>query len=207
MSQDDMTRERWDRSAAFFDLMAAFGPEKRWFPFKKALFSQMQGNILFLAIGTGLDIPAFPDNQEITAIDISPRMIERAKQRASCYQGQLTVRVMDVHQMDFPDHHFDQIYTSCTFCSVPDPVAGLVALKRVLKPEGCLRMFEHTGSHVFPFGTMLDIMNPLFRQIGPDINRDTVANVQKAGFQQVQVTNLFLDVVKTIKARPACLSH
>ena len=61
-------------------------------------------------------------------------------------------------------------------------------------------MFEHTGSRYFPFRTMLDLMNPVFRNLGPDINRGTVANVREAGFQVTKVSNVFLDVVKTIEA-------
>jgi hypothetical protein len=47
---------------------------------------------------------------------------------------------------------------------------------------------------------MLDLMYPVFRNLGPDINRDTVANVREAGFQVTKVSNVFLDVVKTIEA-------
>jgi hypothetical protein len=70
----------------------------------------------------------------------------------------------------------------------------------VLKPGGMLYMFEHTGSRLFPFNLMLNIMTPLWRPIGPEMNRDTVANVRKAGFEIRQVNNIYLDVVKTIIA-------
>ena len=59
--------------------MAGNGAEKPWLPKKQELFGNMQGKILFLALGTGLDIPAFPPEQDITAIDISPKMIEQAQ--------------------------------------------------------------------------------------------------------------------------------
>ena len=162
---------------------------------------------MFMAVGTGLDIASFPPGKDITGADISSKMLEKAAPRAAAYPGEMTLRQMDVHDMPFADGAFDQVYTSCTFCSIPDPVRGLTALRRVLKPGGHLRMFEHTGSYLFPFGAMLNVMNPLFRKIGPDINRDTVANVRVAGFELRKVTNIFLDVVKTIEATApdACL--
>ena len=195
----EANKKKWDFSASFYDLLA-YGPERRWAAAKQALFAHMQGKILFVAVGTGQDIRFFPPGRDITAIDISPRMLERARARAAGYAGKLELRLMDVHAMEFPDHSFDQVVTSCTFCSVPDPVAGLKALRRVLKPGGMLYMFEHTGSRLFPFNLMLHIMTPIWKPIGPEMNRDTVANVRKAGFQIQQVNNIYLDVVKTIVA-------
>ncbi len=61
-------------------------------------------------------------------------------------------------------------------------------------------MFEHTGSRFFPFGLMLDLATPLSRRGGPDLNRPTVENVERAGFEIREVRNYFLDVVKTIHA-------
>lgn len=197
---DTRTQAKWDKAAPNFDLMAGRGAENRWRPFKEDLFSHMDGKILFMALGTGLDIEAFPRGKTITAIDISPKMLERAQPRIAAYEGEIDARVMDVHDLEFEDAAFDQIFTSCTFCSVPDPVGGLRALRRVLKPGGGLYMFEHTGSRYYPFKVMMDLMTQLTRRIGPEMNRATVDNVKAAGYRVMEVNNLFLDVVKTIKA-------
>ena len=196
---DEATRRKWDFSAWFYDLLA-HGPERRWGPEKRKLFANMQGEVLFVAVGTGQDIPFFPPGREIVGIDISPKMLEKAWPRAANYPGTLELQVMDVHALDFSEHSFDQVVTSCTFCSVPEPVAALQALRRVLRPGGELYMFEHTGSRLFPFNLMLNVMTPLWKPIGPEMNRDTVANVRKAGFDIKQVNNIYLDVVKTIIA-------
>jgi ubiquinone/menaquinone biosynthesis C-methylase UbiE len=201
---DAHTQEKWDKAAPNFDLMAGKGAEKRWHPFKKALFSHMEGNVLFLALGTGLDIETFPTGRTITAIDISPKMLEQAQPRIAAYDGEINAQVMDVHDLDFEDNSFDQVFTSCTFCSVPNPVAGLQSLKRVLKPGGDLIMFEHTGSKYYPFRLMMKLMSNLTEKIGPSMSRETIENVQAAGFEVKEVDNLFIDVVKTIKAvKPA----
>ena len=201
-SLKEYTRRKWDKAAANFDFMVSKGPERRWSPWKKELFSQMEGDILFLALGTGLDIPAFPPGKKITAIDISSKMIDQARTRIEAYDGTIDAQVMDVHDLEFEDASFDQIYTSCTFCSVPEPIEGLKSLRRVIKPDGVLYMFEHTGSRYFPFSLMMDLMTPLSRKVGPEMNRKTEDNVNAAGFKVVEVNNIFLDVVKTIKAVP-----
>ncbi len=201
---DMRTQAKWDKAAPNFDFMAGRGAENRWRPFKQDLFSHMDGNILFLALGTGLDIDAFPPGKTITAIDISPKMLAQAKPRIAAYKGTIQAQVMDVHDLEFADASFDQVFTSCTFCSVPDPVGGLQSLRRVLKPGGGLYMFEHTGSRYYPFKIMMNLMTRLTARFGPDMDRPTVDNVKAAGYRVLEVNNLFLDVVKTIKAvKPA----
>ena len=199
---DTVTREKWDRASRSFDLMAGYGPEWRWKPAKQGVFGRMKpdAKILFLALGTGLDIGCFPPGRDITAIDISPKMVEKAEKRVAEYPGTMAAQVMDVHDMEFPDGSFDQVFTSCTFCSVPKPVEGLKALYRILKPGGELHMFEHTGSRLFPFNFMMKLMTPLASRFGPELDRDTVANVKVAGFEITGVNHVFLDTVKTIHA-------
>jgi len=202
---DRVTRKKWDSAAARYDLLAR-GPEIRWADYKRTFFAPMQGKVLFLAAGTGLDFQFFPPNQHVTAIDISPKMLEKATPRAEQYDGTIDLKEMDVHDLrspgsaSFPDESFDQVFAVCTFCSVPNPVHGLEQLRRVLKPGGQLRMFEHTGSRWFPFNLMLNLMTPITRLSGPELNRPTVENVARAGFTVQRVNNLYLDVVKTIEA-------
>lgn len=61
-------------------------------------------------------------------------------------------------------------------------------------------MFEHVRSAIGPLGILLDWMTPLYRRFGPDLNRDTVGNVQKAGFRLRRIENVYLDIVKMIEA-------
>jgi len=190
---------RWNSASKYFDL-ANVGIERRYGKYKRELFTKCRGKVLLVAAGTGLDFPYFPEGLEITAIDFSPKMVEKAKEKSNAYNGKLEVVEADVTSLDFPDKSFDTVATSCTFCSVPDPVKGLKEIYRVLKPHGRLLMFEHVRAGAMPLGAMMDIMTPLFRKFGPEINRRTGENVRKAGFTITREYNVYLDMVKLFEA-------
>ena len=199
IAAEDNTRRKWDGAAKSFDLMS-YGDDRRLGPYKKRLFAKMEGKSLMVAAGTGNDFKFFPPGLDIVALDISPKMLEIAAPRAVGYPGTLTLREMDVCKLDYPEDTFDTVLTVCTFCSVPKPIVGLRELRRVLKPGGQILMFEHMRSRVAQFGVLLDLMTPLTRRLGPDLNRDTVGNVQKAGFRLRKVENVYLDIVRIIEA-------
>ena len=199
MSSADRTK--WNRAARTYEGFASQASERRWAPYKRDLFASMEGRVLFLAAGTGLDFQFFPEGRDVVAIDVSDRMLLRAAERAGAYRGTIRLHQMDVGSLAFRDAIFDQVYTSCTFCSVSRPLDGLREIRRVLRPGGMLRMFEHTGSRWFPFNLMLHACTPLSRRYGPEMNRPTVRTVRRAGFDVRRVEYHYLDVVKSIAAR------
>ena len=193
-------RAKWDRMSRTYD-WSTWGDERRFAPAKRRLFRAMSGRCLFVGVGTGNDFRHFPQELDVVAIDISPRMIERARRGAVAYRGTLELRLMDVQDLEFAGEAFDTAVTASTFCSVPDPVVGLSEIRRCLKPGGKLLMFEHVRSRIGPVGVLQDLMTPVTRWLGPDMNRDTVGNVLRAGFELVRDDNVYLDVVKAIEAR------
>jgi ubiquinone/menaquinone biosynthesis C-methylase UbiE len=192
-------RSKWDALSRRFDLLT-FADDHRLGPHKRRLFQKISGETLLVGVGTGNDIKFLPPHLNILGIDISPKMLERAAPRAVGYAGSLELREMDVQHLKFADATFDTVLSVCTFCSVPKPIVGLREIHRVLKPAGQLLMFEHVRSQLGPLGVLMDLMTPLVSRVGPDLNRDTVGNVQKAGFQLRRVENVYLDIVKTIEA-------
>lgn len=199
--KDIGTERKWDAASRTLDIVT-FAEDRRIGPHKRRLFAKMRGATLMVAAGTGNDFKFFPPNMHVIAIDISPKMLERAGRKTAAYPGTIALRKMDVCNLEFPDATFDTVATAFTFCSVPKPVMGLQELRRVLKPDGQLLMIEHVRSAIGPIGIFLDFMTPLTSRIGPSLNRDTVGNVQKAGFQLRRVENVYLDVVKLIEAVP-----
>jgi SAM-dependent methyltransferase len=192
----------WDYRARLYDICEGSGLRRG--PDKARLFRHMRGKVLFAAVGTGLDILHFPPGLDIVAIDISEGMLRRAAARAADYPGKLALVQSDAMKLGFPDASFDTVATSCTMCSVPDPVRALREMRRVLRPGGRLLMFEHVRSRNPAFGLALDLMTLWTRVTGTEMNRDTVANVTQAGFKITRVDSVWLDVILSIQGvRPA----
>jgi ubiquinone/menaquinone biosynthesis C-methylase UbiE len=193
------TREKWDRGSLTYDFLTR-GQDRRHGPAKQRLFAKIQGRTLLVAVGTGNDMKLLLPGSEVVAIDISSRMITKARAKASSHAGTIRLLLMDTERLAFAEKTFDTVLTVCTFCSVPNPVQGLKEIYRILKPGGQLLMFEHVRSKIGPFAFLLDLMTGLTRKIGPDLNRDTVGNVRLAGFQVRREENVYLDIVKIIEA-------
>lgn len=194
-------RSKWDRASRVYDF-ATRSDAWRYGPAKRRLFESLRGRCLMLAAGTGGDFGFFPPGQRITAIDISGGMLGRAAPFARAYPGCLDLAQMDAQALAFADARFDTIVSVCTFCSVPDPVRGLRELHRVLAPTGRLLAFEHVRSQLGPIAVTQDLLTPFMRHVGPDLNRDTVGNLARAGFRVLREQNVYLDVVKAIEAIP-----
>lgn len=194
----DALRRKWDRASRTYDRMVA-ADERRFAPDKEALFAAMRGRCLMVAAGTGLDFAHFPSGLEVVSIDISRGMLSRACGPAARYRGRLALVQADARRLPFRDDAFDSVVSVCSFCSIPDPVRGLRELHRVLRHGGRILLFEHVRSRIPGIGLMQDLITPLTRRFGPDMNRDTVSNVTRAGFRILREKNVYLDIVKAVE--------
>jgi ubiquinone/menaquinone biosynthesis C-methylase UbiE len=197
------TRRRYDRIAPFYDLMEVL-PEQRYIPWRKRLWSMVTGpRVLEIGVGTGKNMPFYPAGLDITAIDLSPRMVERARVRAQKLKLEIELLVADAQNLEIPNSTIDTVVATCVFCSVPDPHLGLNEIERVLKPEGKAMFIEHVRSDAFLLGEFMDLINPIVvRIMGPNINRRTVENIHHSELSVELVEVLGLgDIFKLIVAR------
>jgi len=201
-SDTETTRRRYDRIAPLYDPLE-WGMEWRFVPWRRALWARVEpGRVLEVGVGTGKNLPYHPAGADITAIDLSPRMLERARRRAARLGSSARLDVADVQALPFPDASFDTAVATFVFCSVADPVLGLRELRRVLKPGGRLLLLEHVLSERPWLRGLMRRLDPLPHHLwGAHLNRETVQNVRAAGFTEVRATDLSFDIVKRIEAR------
>ncbi len=200
MTRTEVIRNRYNRIAPFYNSMDMMIKEE-W---RAELLQEAKGKVLEVGVGTGANLGQYPSHVEVTGIDFSPNMLAFAKKRATQLKTNVQLIKMDAQHLEFADHSFDTVVSTCVFCSVPDPLAGLREIHRVLKPGGRLLMIEHMLSdHAFLAFT-LQILNPLtVRMTGANVNRKTIDNIQTAGFQIEAMKMLALrDIVRKIIASP-----
>lgn len=128
------TLARYRRIAPLYDAMELLA-ERRRHVWRQRAWALVEGpDVLEVGVGTGKNIPYYPPDVRVTALDLTPAMLERAKVRAAELDAEVDLRLGDVQSLDSPDDSFDEAIATFLFCSVPDPVMGLDELARVVKP-------------------------------------------------------------------------
>ncbi|GBE26135.1 demethylmenaquinone methyltransferase [bacterium BMS3Bbin03] len=197
-TKTEKIQKRYNRISIIFDLMEKPMQKfsEKW---REEIIAEVYGKVLEVGVGTGRNIPYYPEGVNVVAIDFSEGMLNKAKAKFENTFKNVTFIKMDVQQMDFADNTFDSVLTSCVFCSVPIPVQGLKEIRRVTKPNGKIVMLEHVRSSKRGLGLTMDVLNPLPLYLyGANINRDTLGNLKKAGFNHIDVTDLWMDIFKKI---------
>jgi ubiquinone/menaquinone biosynthesis C-methylase UbiE len=202
--QTAATRARYNRIAPIYDALEAFTERAAFDAWRRELWAAVPaGRVLEVGVGTGKNLPYYPAGAQVTAIDLSERMLERARRRAADLGTQVDLRLMDAQRLEFPDGAFDAAVATFVFCSVPDPLLGLRELGRVVRPGGDIWLLEHMRVDRPVIGRLMDLFNPLVvRVMGANINRRTVENVRRAGLTVVEVEHLRGELVRLIHARP-----
>ena len=200
------TKARFNRIAPMYDSMEWVTETAAFRHWRQKLWTLVpSGRVLEVGIGSGKNFAYHSDRVTVIGIDISERMLAKARPKARDMDYAIELYQGDAQRLEFADDSFDAAAATFVFCSVPDAVAGLRELGRVVKPDGKIVLMEHVRiNQPAIIGKLMDWIDPLVvRLIGPHINRRTVENVITAGLQVEQVEELAPGgLVKLILARP-----
>jgi len=110
----------------------------------------LQGKVLEAGVGTGMSLPLYSDHLEISGIDISDDMLERARRKVAQKSNVRELKVMDAGELSYPDNHFDAVVAMYVMTVVPDPDKVLKELERVTKPGGTVLLVNHFSADSGP---------------------------------------------------------
>ena len=123
--------------------------------------------VLEVGIGTGLNLPLYPPAVRLTGIDLSQEMLDKAIERCEeLTMPNVTLKVMDATSADFGDNEFDKAVATYTISAVPDPVAVLREMRRVVKPGGVIVILNHFRSERRLTGWVEDLVAPVCTRLG-----------------------------------------
>jgi phosphatidylethanolamine/phosphatidyl-N-methylethanolamine N-methyltransferase len=127
--------------------------------------------LLIIGAGTGLDLPHLPPGVRVTAIDVTPAMLDRLRRRAAGLRLDVDTRVMDARQLAFPDAFFDAVVLHLVLAVMPEPDRGLREAERVLKPGGRAAVFDKFLPQDRPLSLRRRLLNIPARLACTDMNR------------------------------------
>ncbi len=109
------------------------------------IINRREGRVLEVGVGTGLSLPYYDTHLEIVGIDLSPEMLERAREKVAeeSLSHVTGLREMDAGELDFADESFDTVVAMYTLTVVPDPAKVMRELERVCKVGGQVILVNH----------------------------------------------------------------
>lgn len=161
-------RAVYDRQARYYDKIIAVA---EWLLFsggREWACGLAHGKVLEVAIGTGRNLSLYPPDVELTGLDLSPAMLARGRARASRLGRSVHLELGDAEQLPFSDASFDTVVATLTLCSIPDDVAAVREMARVLRPGGRLVLLDHVASPSPGVRAVQRLLDPLFVRLAAD---------------------------------------
>lgn len=174
--------------ARAFDRIFAPAMEREVAPLRHELLAGLQGRVLEVGAGNGLSFAHYPPGvSEVVALEPEPYLRARAELAANAAPVAVSVRDGLAEELPAEVASFDVAVTSIVLCSVADLTVALSELRRVLRPRGELRFFEHVRSDRPPKARVQLLLDrsgvwPLVAG-GCHCGRETVRAIAAAGFR------------------------
>jgi ubiquinone/menaquinone biosynthesis C-methylase UbiE len=155
-----------------------------------------QGHVLEIGFGTGLNLPHYPETvRHLTAVDVNPGMVRRARRRIAESSIPVDHQVADVASLSMADATFDTVVSTWTLCSIPAVEQALAEMHRVLKPGGTFLFVEHGLSDDAGVQRWQRRLDPIQRVIadGCHLTRRVGQLVEAASFRIEALREFYLD--------------
>jgi ubiquinone/menaquinone biosynthesis C-methylase UbiE len=202
--QDETERVRglMDKQAPRYDLQMNFFDRVLFRGGREWACSQASGDVLEIAVGSGRNLPFYPEEISLTAIEFSPEMLALARSRADQIGREGELRLGDAQDLEFEDESFDTVTCTLALCTIPDPARAVAEAHRVLRRGGRFVAFEHVRSPALAVRAVQRVLDPLsVRFEGDHLVREPLEYLRPAGFEVQDVERSKWGIVERVIAR------
>lgn len=172
--------------ARIFDRMAARTEEQGASEHRERLLTGLSGRVIEVGAGNGLNFSHYPATVN-AVLAIEPEDYLRGRAELAAQRASVPIRVVDglANRLPAEDASFDAAVASLVLCSVPDPAAALAEIRRVLRPAGELRFYEHVLAEERGLARLQNAVTWFWPLLGGGCqpNRSTVQTIGRAGFE------------------------
>ena len=145
-------------------------------------FKGVTGDVLDVGCGTGENFKYLRNASSVAALDVSPKMVMRAGQRARRMGLDVTFSVADAAALPYTDESFHTVVSAGSSCTFPDYIGAFKEMERVVKAGGQILLVEHSRSSVKWMARRQDRnVEKAFEKWGCRGNRDVAAEIAEAG--------------------------
>lgn len=167
-----------------------------WAKYRQKQLESVDGEILEIGVGTGLNLPHYPEHvRKIVTVDPNPGMNRRLQRRIDQCGIEVDKRVLGSEQLPFDDSAFDCVVSTITLCSIPNVKQALAELFRVLKPDGRILFLEHGISPDTRVANWQRRLNGLQRLFGDGctLTLDVPNLLATQPFSTVEIDNFYME--------------
>ena len=167
-----------------------------WAKYRQEQLASVKGEILEIGVGTGLNLPHYPEQiSKITTVDPNPGMNKKLQRRIERSGIKVDKRIIGSEELPFDAATFDCVVSTLTLCSIPDVEQALAEVFRVLKPGGRIFFLEHGLSPDSKVMKWQQRLNWLQRRIGDGCTLTlNVADLFKTqSFTSLEIDNFYMD--------------
>ena len=199
LTKEDI-RKKYDVYSKRYDLIEGIG-EIIFHKYRKKILNGVSGKVLEVGIGTGKSLKYYGKNCQITGVDFSSKMLERAKKRAKKLNLLVHLIKGDAENLHFKENSFDYVVDCFGLCTYPNPVKALKEMKRVLKKKGHILLLEHgVSSNKTIKKLQTRNVESHYMKAGCNLMRDYPDLVKKAGLDTLDCSRRFFGMVCVIVA-------
>jgi ubiquinone/menaquinone biosynthesis C-methylase UbiE len=138
--------EKYNRFARWYDWLEGSLNLLGLSRLRRMLLRRVSGKVLEVAVGTGKNLPYYPPDCRLIALDLSREMLNIARKRTAKLGLGAAFLIVDAEALPFSDKHFDTVVSSLSTCTFTNPVAALEEMARVCRDGGKILLLEHGRS-------------------------------------------------------------